>query len=67
VLGAARQCIEAAPELGLRASNGYVLFAIEAPDSMMQGGEQLVVSNNNETYASLRPQELVLFVKGTET
>jgi len=34
---------------------------------MMQDGEQLVVSNNNETYASLRPQELVLFVKGTET
>jgi type VI secretion system protein ImpJ len=67
VLGAARQCIEAAPDLGLRASNGYVLFAIETPDSMMQDGEQLVVSNNNETYASLRPQELVLFVKGTET
>ena len=66
VLGAARQCIEAAPELGLRASNGYVLFAIETPESMMNDGEQLVVSNNNETYASLRPQELVLFVKGNE-
>jgi len=66
VLGAARQCIEAAPELGLRASNGYTLFAIETPESLMQEGQQLVVSNNNETYASLRPQEMVLFVKGHE-
>lgn len=64
VLGAARQCIEAAPELGLRASNGYVLFAIETPETLMQDGQQLIVSNNNETYASLRPQEIVLFVKG---
>lgn len=67
VLGAARQCIEAAPELGLRASSGYVLFAIETSEAMMQDGEQLVVSNNNETYAALRPQELVLFVKGNES
>lgn len=64
VLGAPRQCIEAAPELGLRASNGYVLFAIETPETLMQDGQQLIVSNNNETYASLRPQEIVLFVKG---
>jgi hypothetical protein len=50
--------------LGLRASNGYVLFAIETPETLMQDGQQLIVSNSNETYASLRPQEIVLFVKG---
>ena len=64
VLGAPRQCIEAAPELGLRANNGYGLFAIETPETLMQDGQQLIVSNNNETYESLRPQEIVLFVKG---
>lgn len=64
VLGAARQRIDAAPELGLRASSGYTLFAIETPDALLQPGQQLVVSNNNETYTPLRPQELVLFVKG---
>ena len=64
VLGAARQRIEAAPELGLRASSGYTLFAIETPEALMQAGQQMVVSNSNETYSALRPQELVLFVKG---
>ena len=30
----------------------------------MQDGQQLVVSNNNESNELLRPQEIVLFVKG---
>lgn len=64
VLGAARQRIETVPELGLRASSGYTLFAIETPEVLMQDGQQLVVSNNNESNVLLRPQEIVLFVKG---
>lgn len=64
VLGAARQRIEAAPEMGLSASSGYTLFAIETPEALMQDGQQLMVTNNNESYAPMRPQELVLFVKG---
>ena len=64
VLGAARRRIEAAPELGVRASSGYTLFAIETPEILISAGQKLLVSNNNGTSASLRPQELVLFVKG---
>jgi type VI secretion system protein ImpJ len=64
VLGAPRQRIEAAPELGVRTSSGYTLFAVETPDVLMNASQKLVVSNNNKTYAPLRPQELVLFVKG---
>ena len=64
VLGASRRRIEAAPELGVRASSGYTLFAIETPEILISAGQKLLVSNNNGTSASLRPQELVLFVKG---
>ena len=64
VLGAGRRRIEEAPELGLRSGAGYTLFAIEASESFIVAGQPLVVSNANETNASQRPQEMVLFVKG---
>lgn len=64
VLGASRERIEAAPELGVRASSGYTLFAIDTPVALLSTGQKLVISNSNETYAALKPQELVLFVKG---
>jgi type VI secretion system protein ImpJ len=64
VLGAARRRIEDAPELGLRSSAGYTLFAIEVAESFIVAGQPLVISNANETSAMQRPHEMVLFVKG---
>ncbi|PXW97486.1 type VI secretion system protein ImpJ [Sphaerotilus hippei] len=64
VLGAARSRIEAAPELGLQASNGYTLFAIEASAPLVQPGEPLLIANANESHAAQRPHEAMLFVKG---
>lgn len=65
ILGAARQHIDAAPELGVRTSSGYTLFAIETPAPLLESTGELVLQNN-ENYAALRPQEMVLFVKGHE-
>jgi type VI secretion system protein ImpJ len=64
VLGAARKRIDEAPELGLRSGAGYTLFAIEVNDSFIVADQPLVISNANETNASQRPQEMVLFVQG---
>lgn len=64
VLGAARQRLDEAPELGLRSSAGYTLFGIEASDSLTPPGQPLVIGNLNESDASHRAHEMVLFVKG---
>jgi type VI secretion system protein ImpJ len=64
VLGAQRRRIEEAPELGLRSGAGYTLFAVDANDSFIVGDQPLVISNANETNASQRPQEMVLFIHG---
>jgi type VI secretion system protein ImpJ len=64
VLGAARQRLDDAPELGLRSSAGYVLFGIEASDTLTVSGQPLLIGNLNETDAMHRPHEMVLFVKG---
>jgi type VI secretion system protein ImpJ len=64
ILGAGRKQIEEAPDLGVRASAGYTLFAIEVSESFIVPEQPLVISNANETSTSQRPQELVLFTKG---
>ena len=64
ILGAPRRHIEEAAELGVRASSGYTLFAIDASDDFIVPDQPLVISNANETSTSQRPQELVLFTKG---
>lgn len=64
VLGAARQRVENVPELGLRSNSGFALFAIETPEALSGGTGKLVIGNHNEATALLKPDELVLFVKG---
>jgi type VI secretion system protein ImpJ len=64
VLGAARQRIDEAPELGVRASAGYTLFGIDAADAFIVAGQALLISNVNESLQAQRPQEIVLFVRG---
>jgi type VI secretion system protein ImpJ len=64
VLGAARTPIQEAPDLGLRTGSGYTLFSIAVTSEHIVADQALVVSNVNESNASLRPQEIVLFTKG---
>lgn len=64
ILGAPRLAIDEAPELGLRGSTGYVLFAVDALPEFVVAEQALVVCNANEMRSAQRPQELVLFVKG---
>ncbi len=64
VLGAARTSVQEAPELGLRSGSGYTLFSIAVTSEHIVEDQALVVSNVNESNASLRPQEIVLFTKG---
>jgi len=64
VLGAPRQRIDAAPELGLRSSAGYTLFALDVDERFIVTGEPLVIGNANEASATPRPHELVMFLKG---
>ncbi|WP_072784741.1 type VI secretion system baseplate subunit TssK [Duganella sacchari] len=64
VLGAPRVRIEAAPELGLRASAGYTLFSVEVSDEFIVADQALLISNATESVRSQRPQEVVLFIKG---
>lgn len=64
VLGAARERIDAAPELGLRSNCGYTLFAID-PRSLPEGpGESLLITNASGGQTAQRPHEAVLVVKG---
>ena len=64
VLGAGRTRIDDAPELGLRSSSGYTLFAVEVSDSFIVADQELLISNANESLQAQRPQEVVLFIKG---
>jgi type VI secretion system protein ImpJ len=63
VLGAQRRRIDEAPELGVRASSGYSLFAIDVAESFIVPDQPLVISNANETSTTPRPREVVLFIK----
>ena len=64
VLGAQRTRIDAAPELGLRASAGYTLFSVDVSDEFIVADQALLISNANESLQAQRPQEVVLFIKG---
>ncbi len=64
VLGAPRERIDAAPELGLRSAMGYTLFGIEAVEGLVAPGQPLVIGNLNEVDALHQPHEMVIFVKG---
>ena len=64
VLGAVRESIEAAPDLGVRTSSGYTLFAIRCEATLTLPNEALVISNSAESASAQRPQEMILFVKG---
>jgi type VI secretion system protein ImpJ len=64
VLGATRAPIEAADDMGVRSSSGYVLFAIQTNPSLTLPSQPLIISNSTESAAAQRPQELILFVKG---
>ena len=66
--GAARTPITSAPELGLRAATGTVLFEVAADQEFIVAGQELVISNENgagkDARGSVRPQEIVLFIEG---
>jgi len=64
ILGASRVSIDYAEELGVRASAGYTLYAIEVSAELTLPGQPLIVSNSTESAAAQRPQEMVLFIKG---
>jgi type VI secretion system protein ImpJ len=64
VLGALRRRIDEAPELGVRSSAGFTLFAVEVADSFIVPDQPLVMGNANESSVAHRPQEIVLFIKG---
>jgi type VI secretion system protein ImpJ len=64
VPGAPRQAIEAAPELGLRDGGGAVLFAVTVDTAFIVTGQDLLIGNDNSAQRALRPQEIVVYVKG---
>lgn len=64
VLGAARSPIDEAPELGLRDGSGYALFAIVPDEQFVVAGQDLLIGNGSAAQQALRPQEIVLFIKG---
>lgn len=64
VPGAERGMIDGAPELGLRGGAGTTLFAIELDEHFIVPDQDLLISNTNISKNALRPQEIVLFIKG---
>lgn len=64
VPGAPRQPIDGAPELGLRDGGGAALFAVTVDAQCIVAGQDLVIGNDNNAQRALRPQEIVLYVKG---
>lgn len=64
VLGAARRRIADAPELGLREAGGCTLFAIAPDPQFIVADQDLVIGNGSAAQQGLRPQEIVLFIKG---
>lgn len=64
VPGAARRPIDEAPELGLRAGGGWMLFAVAPDPEFIVADQDLVIGNGSAAQHGARPQEIVLFVKG---
>ena len=63
MLGAVRIPVDAAPELGLRASAGCFLFAITVADHVIVAGQDLLIANDGGGADGLRPDDIVLFTK----
>jgi type VI secretion system protein ImpJ len=66
VLGAARKKVEQVEELGLRASSGYTIYAIEMSENFIVADQPLLISNANESKLAPRPREIVLFEKANK-
>lgn len=64
VPGAARRAIDEAPELGLRAGGGWMLFAVAPDAEFIVPDQDLVIGNGSTSRQGARPQEIVLFIKG---
>jgi type VI secretion system protein ImpJ len=66
VPGAVRQSIDGAPELGLRegGSDGATLFAVTVDAQSIVAGQDLLIGNDNSAQRALRPQEIVVYIKG---
>jgi type VI secretion system protein ImpJ len=64
VPGAARRMIVDAPELGLRGSAGWTLFEIAADPQYIVADQDLLIGTGSAARHALRPQEIVLFIKG---
>jgi type VI secretion system protein ImpJ len=64
VPGAERRIIDEAPELGLRGHGGYTLYAIEVDKQFIVAEQDLLIATGSESQHTLRPQEIVLFIKG---
>jgi type VI secretion system protein ImpJ len=64
VPGAERRMIDEAPELGLRGHGGYTLYAIEVDKQFIVAEQDLLIATGSESQHTLRPQEIVLFIKG---
>jgi hypothetical protein len=66
VPGAVRHNIDSAPELGLRegGSGGATLFAVTVDAQSIVAGQDLVIGNDNSAQRALRPQEIVVYIKG---
>lgn len=66
--GAARTPIASAPEMGLRAATGTVLFEVAADPQFIVAEQELVIGNDNGAGAAargaVRPREIVLFIQG---
>lgn len=61
ILGAQRQPIEQADELGLRAGSGFLLQSVQTRPDLMAPGDRLVVCNPGEGAQATRPRRMVLF------
>jgi type VI secretion system protein ImpJ len=64
VPGAARQSIDGAPEIGLRDGGGATLYAVTVDAHSIVAGQDLLIGNDNSAQRALRPQEIVVYVKG---
>jgi type VI secretion system protein ImpJ len=66
VPGAVRRSIDGAPELGLRegGSGGATLFAVTVDAQSIVAGQDLLIGNDNSAQRALRPQEIVVYIKG---
>lgn len=64
VPGAARHVIDGAPEMGLHDGGGALLFAVALDAQFIVAGQDLLIGNDNSAQRGVRPQEIVVYIKG---